>query len=58
MALNVHNFQPGAALHQCITSVLHSRGITILAMCEQLGFSMNEARYSTLGMDSVAQSRR
>ena len=58
MALNVHNFQPGAALHASVVGVLHSRGFTIVAMCAQLGLSMTEIRASTLGISQRAIGKR
>lgn len=58
MTLSVHNFQPGAALHASVVAVLHSRGITLLAMCNHLGLSMNEARAATLGVSQGATGKR
>ncbi len=58
MALNVHNFQPGAALHQSIVAVLHSRGITYQQMIADLGLQFHQARAATLGVSQGATGKK
>jgi len=58
MALNVHNFQPGAALHAAVIGVLHSRGGTFLDMCAQLDLTMTQARAATLGVSQGAVGKK
>lgn len=58
MALNVHNFQPGAALHQSIIAVLHSRGITYQQMIGELGLRHDQARAATLGLSQGASGKK
>ncbi len=58
MALNVHHFQPGAALHAAIVGVLHSRGITFVGMCRQLDLRMDQARAATLGLSQGATGKK
>jgi hypothetical protein len=58
MALNVHHFQPGAALHGAIVAVLHSRGLTYQKMIADLDLRHDQARAATLGLSQGATGKK